>query len=185
MTLCCVADELLSTVMSPSDAIISAPSQHSSLHTLSSHAKPTTASPPHKGRDPAPAPAPAPLMSPLLSPQDSLPLSPALGPASSLGPLSPQSPLPLQPSPLPSQEEWHEDNSGGETRLIQKCSPSEVQEEHSASLSEFLKFKQKRGILYDQKRIFLDYFREDSVWYTSTGTLVYFYDHSAILQLVV
>ena len=156
MTLCCVADELLSTVISPSDAIISAPSQHSSLHTLSSHAKPTTASPPHKGR--APAPAPAPLMSPLLSPQDSLPLSPALGPASSLGPLSPQSPLPLQPpSPLPSQqEEWHEDNSGGETRLIQKCSPSQVQEGHSASLSEFLKFKQKRVILfYDQKRTIL------------------------------
>ena len=155
MTLCCVADELLSTVISPSDAIISAPSQHSSLHTLSSHAKPTTASPPHKGRDPAPAPAP--LMSPLLSPQDSLPLSPALGPASSLGPLSPQSPLPLQPpSPLPShQEEWHEDNSGGETRLIQKCSPSQVQEGHSASLSEFLKFKKSvKSIFMTRRELF-------------------------------
>ena len=114
MALCCIADELLSTVMSPSDAIISAPSQHSSLHTLSSHAKPSTASPPHKGREPAP------LMSPLLSPQDSLPLSPALGPASALAPLSPQSPLPPQPpSPLPShQEEWPEDNSGGETIVL-------------------------------------------------------------------
>ena len=117
MALCCIADELLSTVMSPSDAIISAPSQHSSLHTLSSHAKPSTASPPHKGREPAPAP----LMSPLLSPQDSLPLSPALGPASTLAPLSPQSPLPPQPpSPLPSHQEteWPEDNSGGETIVI-------------------------------------------------------------------
>ena len=152
MTLCCVADELLSTVISPSDAIISAPSQHSSLHTLSSHAKPTTASPPHKGRDPAPAPAA--LMSPLLSPQDSLPLSPALGPASSLGPLSPQSPLPLQPSPLPSQqEEWHEDNSGGETIVIQKCSHS--QEGHTASLSEFLKFKKSvKSIFMTRRELF-------------------------------
>lgn len=59
-------------------------------------------------------------MSPLLSPQDSLPLSPALGPGSTLAPLSPQSPLPPQPpSPLPShQEEWPEDNSGGETIVI-------------------------------------------------------------------
>ena len=70
--------------------------------------------------------------------------------------------------------------------MIQKYYPSQVQEGHSASLSEFLKLKKKREILfYDQKRTILDYFREDSVWYTSTGTLVYFYDHSAILQLAI
>ena len=123
------SDQLLSPMMSPNDAIISSPSQISSLSVdlltavASAHSTPTAShnkddqisistqlsSPQHKdpmmqsqcqpGRDQS-------LMSPLLSPQDSLPLSPSLGRDQlepQLGPLSPSSPLQLPPpSPLPS-----------------------------------------------------------------------------------
>ena len=127
----CVSDQLLSPMMSPTDAIISSPSQISSLsgellstspnQLSASHSKDdpmsTLTSPQHKDqmmqsqcqqvRDQS-------LMSPLLSPQDSLPLSPSLGRDQLGGPLSPNSPLPLPSctSPLPShQESWDEDKS--------------------------------------------------------------------------
>ena len=120
-------------MMSPTDAIISSPSQISSLsgellstspsNLSASHSKEdplsSLTSPQHKDqmmqnqcqqvRDQS-------LMSPLLSPQDSLPLSPSLG-RDQLGPLSPNSPLPLPSctSPLPShQEAWDEDKSSKE-----------------------------------------------------------------------
>ena len=119
-------------MISPTDAIISSPSQISSLpgELLGTSSGPLSASQakqdqlstisspqpkhcdtllqcgPGRVRDP-------PLMSPLLSPQDSLPLSPSLG-RDQLGPLSPSSPLQLPPpSPLPSHNEsWDEDKSG-------------------------------------------------------------------------
>lgn len=127
-------DQLLSTMISPTDAIISSPSQISSLpgELLGTSSGPlsasqakedqlsTISSPPakHCGQfgGPGSVSVGGPLMSPLLSPgaQDSLPLSPSLG-RDQLGPLSPSSPLQLPPSsPLPSQqaEAWDEDKSG-------------------------------------------------------------------------
>ena len=120
-------------MISPTDAIISSPSQISSLpgELLGTSSGPlsasqakqdqlsTISSPPakHCGQfGPGSVSVGGPLMSPLLSPgaQDSLPLSPSLG-RDQLGPLSPSSPLQLPPSsPLPSQhaESWDEEKSG-------------------------------------------------------------------------
>ena len=124
-----LSDQLLSTMISPTDAIISSPSQISSLpgELLATSSGPlsasqakdqlsTISSPPAKHCGQFGPGSSGPLMSPLLSPgaQDSLPLSPSLG-RDQLGPLSPSSPLQLPPSsPLPSQhvEAWDEDKSG-------------------------------------------------------------------------
>ena len=127
------SDELLTTMLSPTDAIISSPSQISSLPgellgtssgPLSSQAKQDQLStisspqPKHCGQfGPGSSVAQA-LMSPLLSPgaQDSLPLSPSLG-RDQLGPPSPPPPLQLPaPSPLSSQntESWDTEDKSGE-----------------------------------------------------------------------
>ena len=123
-------------MMSPADAIISSPSQISSLSGELLSTSPTNLSASHSKQDPL-STLTSPqhkdqmmqnqcqqvrdqsLMSPLLSPQDSLPLSPSLG-RDQLGPLSPNSPLPLPSctSPLPShQESWDEDKSSKKKSL--------------------------------------------------------------------
>ena len=115
-------------MISPTDAIISSPSQISSLPgellgtasgPLSSQAKDqlsTISSPQPKPCDQfGPGSSSQALMSPLLSPsQVSLPLSPSLG--RDQLPLSPASPLQLPSSPLPSQhtEAWDTEDKSGE-----------------------------------------------------------------------
>ena len=128
---------MLSTMISQTDAIISSPSQISSLpgELLGTSSGPlsasqakedqlsTISSPQTKHCDqfgPGSSVSGA-LMSPLLSPgaTDSLPLSPSLG-RDQLGPLSPASPLGLAaPSPLASQdtqETWDTEDKSGELR---------------------------------------------------------------------